>query len=342
MIKQGQRRKQPKARRRWQAVFALLFVLTVLISAAPELSAQALYRISDSITAVVSSGTDRVDASRIVMAGVDAGEADMVFAGGRKVTIRQNGAELYATTRIGEPVSALLDREGISIGALEMVYVEEAGEEIVIEIASDFTYYETAAEAAAFTTVYTTDYTIPAGETVVEREGVNGVREVTYEVVYADGEEVSRQAVAKGESNAVEQIVRVGTLVKEAQPGDTIASVVNLGDGSGYLLLASGQSLHFRDTMQVQCTAYSSEERTVGTITATGTTVEVGIVAVDKKVIPLGTKMFVTTLDGSYTYGMGRAEDTGVRGKVVDLYMNTIYECKQFGRRNSIVYFLDE
>ena len=77
----------------------------------------------------------------------------------------------------------------------------------------------------------------------------------------------------------------------------------------------------------------------VGTITATGTTVAHGCVAVDKSVIPLGTTMFITS--GSYTYGMAHAEDTGVRGAKIDLFMDTYDECIQFGRRNSVAYFLD-
>ena len=79
----------------------------------------------------------------------------------------------------------------------------------------------------------------------------------------------------------------------------------------------------------------------VGTRTATGTTVHVGTVAVDKKVIPLGTEMFIVGSSG-YTYGNAVAEDTGVRGAAIDLYMNSYQECKQFGRqKNSTVYFLD-
>ena len=44
--------------------------------------------------------------------------------------------------------------------------------------------------------------------------------------------------------------------------------------------------------------------------------------AVDKNVIPLGTRMFIVTNDG-IVYGMAVAEDTGVRGNVIDLYYGT-------------------
>ena len=337
MIEQHQQKRGSGARRFWKAAFALLLVAAMAFSAAPELSASALYFLSDGISTVVGGGTERVEDSRVVAEG----EIGVTLAAGRKVVIRQGGGELYATSRANETVSELLRREGVSLSPLEMVFVDLSGEDVVLEIATDFIYYETESEPAPYSTVYRTDYTLPKGTSVVTQTGENGSHDVTYEVVYADGELVSRQSVADTVTGGRDEIISVGTLVTEAQAGDTIASVALEADGSGYLLLASGDSLHFTGTMQVSCTAYSSQQRTVGTITATGTRVEVGVVAVDRNVIPLGSTMFIATNDGSYTYGMGRAEDTGVRGASVDLYMDTIYQCKQFGRRPSTVYFLD-
>ena len=340
MIERQQRKPRSWARRWWQAAFALLLAAVLLLEAVPELSANAFYLLTDGITTVVA-GAARVDAGQIIVTGAEGGETDVVLESGKKVTIRHNGTRQFATSRDGETVSALLRREGVSVGPLEMVRVDVSGSGIELTIASDFTYYETVSEAAAFTTVYTTDYTQPKGSVTVTQAGSPGWRDVTYEVVYADGELVSRQPVAEANNTAVTQEARIGTLVSEAQPGDTIASVVRYRDGSGYLLLASGDSLHFTDSMDVTCTAYTTGDPGVGTITYTGTTVHVGVVAVDKSVIPLGTTMFIATNDGAYTYGMGHAEDTGVRGRKVDLYMDSSDECIQFGRRSSTVYFLD-
>lgn len=329
-------------RRCWQVAFALLLCTVMALEAAPQLSANALYLLTDGITTVVAGGTERVDAGRILLMGAESAGTDVVLEPERKVVIRHADSELYATSRSEESVSALLQREGIHVGELEMVRVDLSGEDILLDIASDFTYYETASEAAAYQTVYQTDYTLAKGETKVTQAGRQGRHEVTYEVVYADGAFVSRQAVSERTVDVVNEVVSTGTLVKEARSGDTIASVIRNDDGSGYLIMKSGDSLHFTGSMDVKCTAYSSEEPGLGTITATGTKVHVGVVAVDKSVIPLGTKMFITTAGGDITYGMARAEDTGVRGKVVDLYMNTVRECIQFGRRSSVVYFLDK
>ena len=75
--------------------------------------------------------------------------------------------------------------------------------------------------------------------------------------------------------------------------------------------------------------------------TATGTFVRVGTVAVDKSVIPLGTRMYIVSNDGSVVYGLAVAEDTGVRGNIVDLYYETYQECINFGRRGCTVYILE-
>ncbi len=76
--------------------------------------------------------------------------------------------------------------------------------------------------------------------------------------------------------------------------------------------------------------------------TATGAKCEVGVVAVDPKVIPLGTKLYIETTDGSFVYGYCSAEDTGgaIKGNKIDLAMNTKAECFQFGRRQVKVYIL--
>ena len=78
-------------------------------------------------------------------------------------------------------------------------------------------------------------------------------------------------------------------------------------------------------TMTVQATAYTH----TGNPTATGVMPKVGMIAVDPKVIPLGTKVYV---EG---YGYATATDTGgaIKGNIIDLFMNTKQECIQWGRR---------
>ncbi|MBC7340849.1 MAG: 3D domain-containing protein [Clostridia bacterium] len=66
-----------------------------------------------------------------------------------------------------------------------------------------------------------------------------------------------------------------------------------------------------------------------GNRTATGTWPEVGTVAVDPKVIPLGTRLWV---EG---YGWGTALDTGrlIRGRRIDVFMPSRAEALEWGRK---------
>ena len=77
--------------------------------------------------------------------------------------------------------------------------------------------------------------------------------------------------------------------------------------------------------MMMEATAYTW----TGQRTASGTWPAVGTAAVDPKVIPLGTRLWI---EG---YGEAVAEDTGglVKGNIIDLYFPTESECWEFGRR---------
>ena len=96
----------------------------------------------------------------------------------------------------------------------------------------------------------------------------------------------------------------------------------------------------------MSATAYTASYKDTGKspshpgygITYTGTRARVGTVAVDPRVIPLGTKMYV---EG---YGYAVAEDIGgaIKGNKIDLYFNTLKEANNFGRQQRKVYILAE
>lgn len=78
-------------------------------------------------------------------------------------------------------------------------------------------------------------------------------------------------------------------------------------------------------------TGYSGNDPAQGTnnITATGKEIETGMIAVDTKIIPLGTKVEIKDL------GIFTAEDTGgkIRGNRIDIYFETREEAEKFGRK---------
>ena len=78
-------------------------------------------------------------------------------------------------------------------------------------------------------------------------------------------------------------------------------------------------------------TGYSANDPTQGTgsITATGREAYEGIIAVDPKIIPLGTEVEIKDL------GKFIAEDTGgkIKGNRIDIYFSTKAEAKEFGKQ---------
>ncbi len=78
-------------------------------------------------------------------------------------------------------------------------------------------------------------------------------------------------------------------------------------------------------------TGYSANDPTQGTddITATGKEAYEGIIAVDPKIIPLGTEVEIKDL------GKFIAEDTGgkIKGNKVDIYFSSKAEAKEFGKQ---------
>ncbi len=113
--------------------------------------------------------------------------------------------------------------------------------------------------------------------------------------------------------------------------------------GNGVIVTSDGQVLTYSDTLQVVATAYTSTDPGCSAYTATGTLCRVGAIAVDPRVIPYGTRMFIVSDDGEYIYGIAVAEDCGgsIKGNKIDLYFDTESECWAFGVRNCTVYFLD-
>ncbi|MCH7944972.1 MAG: G5 domain-containing protein, partial [Armatimonadetes bacterium] len=84
--------------------------------------------------------------------------------------------------------------------------------------------------------------------------------------------------------------------------------------------------------LTMESTAYTPDAgRTHPTfITYTGTKAEYGAIAVDPKVIPLGTLMYV---EG---YGFGKAEDTGsaIKGNIIDVCIEDLSDALRWGRRD--------
>lgn len=266
-------------------------------------------------------------------------EEQLIFAGGLQVTVTcQDGVR--STVSREETLSRLLERLNIQLSPLEMISVSFSDGAADVCIGSEFKFYEHISTVSEHEIIYQNNSRKPIWYEAVIQEGHDGEYTEVYEIIYQDGQQTVRQLIDVVNEEPVSAVIERGTKENFANHDDTVASITANQDGSGIITLDNGETVTFNSTKTMRGTAYTTGG-SVGTRTASGTAAQVGVVAVDRSVLPLGTKVFVMSNDGSYVYGFAVAEDTGVRGNTIDLYMDTNRECLQFGVRECTVYILD-
>ncbi len=174
--------------------------------------------------------------------------------------------------------------------------------------------------------------------------GVDGEQQVNYTAKVVNGvtvETVVDSCITL--SAPVDGTETIGT--KKNTPAVTIGSGVKtistLPLPFAIELDANGNPVNYKSKMTVQATAYTY----TGNNCSTGVAPQPGYIAVNPKVIPYGTKMYIKTADGSFIYGYAVAADTGgfitSHPTNVDLFMASRAECTAFGRRNVEIFILE-
>ncbi len=150
------------------------------------------------------------------------------------------------------------------------------------------------------------------GQQQIMQQGKKGLEKNSYEVILEDGKMAAKNLVERVlVKKPVSQIVLAGT-----------SQTVSRGN----------QTINFEKSLTVSATAYTH----TGQNTYTGIAPKVGIIAVDPKVIPLGTRMYI---DG---YGYATAMDIGgsIKGNRIDVFFDTKEECMKWGRKKVQVFIL--
>ena len=180
---------------------------------------------------------------------------------------------------------------------------------------------ETKKENIPFETVVVENDKLEVGKERVSVEGVNGQTETEIKTVYVGGKVSS---ITEGEpvvvKKAVNKVKKKGT--KKPEP---VVPAVKTNRGKFEILRE----------LSMKATAYTE----TGNRTASGMKAAVGVVAVDPKVIPLGSKLYI---EG---YGYAVAGDTGgaIKNNRIDLFFNTERECVNYGVKNNVkVYVLGD
>ena len=153
------------------------------------------------------------------------------------------------------------------------------------------------------------------GEKKVEKAGVKGKDIVTYENITRIGYEQKIELDRRHVTAPVDEIVRQGIAQSVLTP-------------EGYK--------RYKKKIYGEATAYTWGGGASGT-TSLGLWPKRGIAAVDPRMIPYYTKMYIPG------YGMAIAGDTGgaIVGHRIDLFMESLYECYQWGRRDVEIYILE-
>jgi len=185
------------------------------------------------------------------------------------------------------------------------------------------------------------------GQQKIEAAGQNGVMEVSERIWFKDGQETTRQAMANKTIRAAkDKVIAIGAR-PYYMPGkipyhNRYASAYSLAAraGSPRDLIQSQETKSLRPIKSIVLTAtgYSPDPRENGgyTTTATGLPISYGAAAVDPRVIPLGTKMYV---EG---YGYAFACDTGgaIKGNRIDLAYDSYRLANTKGRKKVKVWIL--
>ena len=167
-------------------------------------------------------------------------------------------------------------------------------------------------EKIQFETSIKEDKNLLKGLTEIEQEGKYGEKEITYELIYEDGNLVKKNLISeKIIKNPTDKVIKKG--IKEER---IVTSRINNSK-----------------QISVVATAYAT-----GSITSTGTKPKWGTIAVDPKVIPYGTKIYIPKFNMTFT-----AEDCGgaIKGNKIDIFMASKKDAYSWGKQKIDIYILN-
>lgn len=178
----------------------------------------------------------------------------------------------------------------------------------------------TVQEQIARQTVRKATTSLRPGHSRLSDPGEDGLQKVTYRLTYADGKRVMKERLSS-------------EVIRPSRP-----RVVLYGKGSPL----PSRGFFSRKVLVMTATAYDPGPRSCGPHangrTSTGMRAGKGVVAVDPRVIPLGTKLYI---EG---YGFAVAGDTGsaIKGAKIDLGHESYAAALRFGRRPVVVHIIED
>lgn len=240
--------------------------------------------------------------------------------------------EIFLTA---DTVADVLSEAGISVSEFDRVTPEleaTATDKATISVVRVTMQEEIVYNRIYFQEIRRANSALEQGIVRTIQQGKEGRKADYYEIILEDGKEVARSLVkSEVETPKVDRIVEYGTIGTLSRGGNTY---------------------RFTQVLYVTATAYTAGPESTGKspghplygITFSGLRVQVGHIAVDPRVIPLLSNVFIEGLDTvSAKYdGKYYATDTGgaIKGNKIDIYFESVEEARKFGIRKMKVYVL--
>lgn len=282
---------------------------------------------ADDVAGLLSQADIEVNKGDLVSPSLDAEVAD-----GMSVVVRHAvpvklvlGGETLELPVVGNTVADALVAVGADPGAglsVEPALTEPLSAGMTITARDVYVRIVEEPFAVPYGIATENDADLAYGTRVVSRPGVPGKSVRVYQVLVVDGVAGARTLKAERVVTApVDEIVSVGTKRATKQPTRS-RSIAAAPKGGRQLTVVT--------------TAYAPGADGVDTHTATGAHAGFGIIAVDPRVIPLGTRVYVPG------YGYAVAADTGgaIKGNKIDVCFDTGAEAIRWGRRTVTITIL--
>lgn len=326
---------------------AVALALVVLGISYPALAGHLDDSASNSVTVAVQDADSSTTHNIQIIEEIDLGEQGIFPADHILATIHVDG-QVYTVDTFGKSVDELLALYGFTLSNED--YTEQVANEYGYDlyINRKTVTLHTEEVTIPYETVRVADDSMMEGKEVVTTAGVNGQQTEVYETVVLNGETTTTLVSTEVTTKVVNEVITYGTKKDHSKPtgfkknnnslNRCDETVVAIDEVNKTFTLSNGDVVSYEK--KLSCKAYSY---CLKGITATGTTAREGAIAVDPKVIPLGSKLFIITETGSVVYGYATAEDTGggIKGHKVDLYYNEKSTCYQFGTRQVMIFILD-
>lgn len=247
------------------------------------------------------------------------------------------GGEIKRVYTSRDTVAEVLEDNSVELGTKDRLEGAKLDSPIdknmvikLIRVSQQYVYEE---NAIPFRVEERLNHQMDAGTSKTVREGIEGLTRSQIRLILENNKVISRNLISKSViREPINKLVEIGTILN--------------------FINSRGDTVRYERSIDMKATSYTASFADCGKnpdhpefgITYTGMKVRLGVIAVDPKVIPLGTKVYVEVLGNIPDYGYAIAADTGsaIKGNLIDLYFDDAEYVAKWGIKKVRVYVLKD